>query len=281
MTTLDKRLYAYRADLADENLEGEVDAQRFVKGAPHQIIVPIATVYKTPNLNGWQETQVLFGETVRVFDVVDGFAFVQLNHDRYVGYVLATALSVNIGVPTHRVSVPSTFIYPEANIKSQIPVSLFLNCPLTVTEIVGNFAALSGGGFVIASHIQPPDIYADDFVAVAEKYLHVPYLWGGKSVHGLDCSGLVQVSLHAAGKQAPRDADMQEGELGKHLMVNDLDNLQRGDLVFWPGHVGIMQNETMLLHANGYHMLTVSEPLQDAIARIAKTAGMPTSLKRL
>jgi cell wall-associated NlpC family hydrolase len=279
--TLEKRTHAYRADLADENLRGQVEAAQFVTSVAHQIIAPIATLYRTPSLRGRQETQGLFGETCKVFDEADGFAFVQLDHDRYVGYVLATAISAEVSKSTHWVSVPSTFIYPEPDIKTQIPVSLFLNSQLTVIETVGNFVRLAGGGFVFAHHVEPLSVHEADFVAGAERYLHVPYLWGGKSVHGLDCSGLVQVSLHAAGKQAPRDADMQEGELGKHLMVNDLDNLQRGDLVFWSGHVGIMQNETMLLHANGHHMLTVSEPLQDAIARIAKTAGMPTSLKRL
>ena len=278
---LEKRNHAYRTDLADEALRGAVEAARFVKGVAHQIIAPIATLYRTPELSGLQETQVLFGETCRVFEVNDGFAFVQLDHDSYVGYLAVSTLSTQVETATHTVAVPSTLVYPEPNIKTQIPFTLFLNSPVCVTAQTGNFAALFGGGFVYADHVALLGDTAVDFVGVAERFLHAPYLWGGKSVHGLDCSGLVQISLHAVGRPAPRDADMQEQDLGRHLLVNDLGNLRRGDLVFWNGHVGIMQNDTMLLHANGYHMLTVSEPLAQAVERIAKTAGLPTAIKRL
>ncbi len=140
-----------------------------------------------------------------------------------------------------------------------------------------NFRRLSNGKYVFTEHVKPLNKFESDFVNVAEKFLDVPYYWGGKTAQGLDCSGLVQTSLEVCGISSPRDTDMQETQLGQKLMVNDLDGLHRGDLVFWKGHVGIMTDQKTLLHANGYHMMTVKEPLAEAVARIADPI---TSIKR-
>ena len=281
MTKLDPRLNAYRDDLADAALEGHVTAERFVAPRLMQVIEPVISVHKQPRFDAMQLTQALMGESVKLFMEEEGWAWVQLTRDGYVGYVNANALSSSVATPSHRVSVPSTFMYPDASLKSQPALPITLNALVTVVDESGAFSRLSNGRFVYSAHLKRADDHERDFVAVAEWFRHVPYYWGGKSVQGLDCSGLVQLALEACGLPAPRDSDMQEETLGQRLMANDLDSLQRGDLVFWNGHVGIMTDERMLLHANGHHMMVVAEPLKDAVDRIAARYGQLTSIRRI
>ena len=281
MSKLDPRLHAYRTDLADAALAGRVQAGRFVEPRLVQVIEPVVTLHKAPRFDSMQLTQALFGEQVKLVHEEEGWAWVQLVKDGYVGYVTGNALSPNVVAPTHRVAVPSTFMYPDANLKTLPAVPLTLNAQVAVTGESGAFSQLSNGRFVFAAHLRRLGEVESDFVAVAEMFRHVPYYWGGKSVQGLDCSGLVQLALEACGKVAPRDSDMQEATLGERLLVNDLDSLRRGDLVFWNGHVGIMTDESTLLHANGHHMMVVSEPLKDAVDRIAARYGQLTSIRRL
>lgn len=280
MSKLDPRLHAYRNDLADAALEGKVDAGRFVEPRPMQVIEPVVTLHKAPRFDAMQVTQALFGEQVKLFHEEEGWAWVQLAKDGYVGYVNGNALSPQVVAPTHRVAVPSTFMYPEANLKTLPAVPLTLNAQVAVTGESGAFSQLSNGRFVFTAHLKNIEDGETDFVAVAEMFRHVPYYWGGKSVHGLDCSGLVQLALEACGSTALRDSDMQEATLGERLLVNDLDSLKRGDLVFWNGHVGIMTDERTLLHANGHHMMVVAEPLKAAVERIAARYGQLTSIRR-
>ena len=280
MIKLDPRLNAFRPELADVSLQGRVEATSFIKPAPMQVIEPVIPVHKAPRFDAMQLTQALLGETVKVFSEEEGWAWVQLERDGYVGYVNSNALSSGIIGPTHRVAVPSTFLYPEPNLKSQPVIIVTMNAMVSVVGGDEKFARLSGGRFIYTKHLKPVDLCEPDFVAVAEMFRHVPYYWGGKSVQGLDCSGLVQLALEASGVQALRDSDMQEQSLGTEMMVNDLDGLKRGDLVFWNGHVGIMTDSETLLHANGHHMMTVAEPLKDAVERIARVYGHITSIKR-
>jgi len=281
MSKPDPRLHAFRPDLADARLEGRVEAERFVTGRRMQVMDPTVSVRNAPRFDAMQITQALLGETLQVFDVQEGWAWVQLEADGYVGYVSANALSQEIEVPTHRVSVPSTFLYPQPNLKTQPANAVTMNAQVKIAADDGPYARLSNGGFVYARHIKPLGDNAADFVAVAEQFLHVPYYWGGKSVDGLDCSGLVQLPLQVCGMQAPRDTDMQEKVLGSALSLDDPGGLRRGDLVFWKGHVGIMTDSTTLLHANGYHMQVVSEPLHVAVERIARSYGQVTSIRRI
>jgi cell wall-associated NlpC family hydrolase len=281
MTMLEKRLNAFRGDLADLRLKGKVDAKVFREGSLMQLTVPIATLHRAPAPDAPQETQVLFGETLRVFDLADGWAWVQLEQDGYVGYIRHDFLSANIHNPTHHVIAPSTLLYPKPSIKTHPAKYLPMNAQLSVTAIQDQFVELATGGFVFASHVTSATKKNPDFVEVAKQFLHTPYLWGGKSSHGIDCSGLVQTALQACGTKCPRDADMQESELGTALRINDLDGLKRGDLVFWDGHVGVMENDTTLLHANGYYMQVTSEPLREVVARSDATGKPVTSIKRL
>jgi cell wall-associated NlpC family hydrolase len=281
MTKLDSRLHAFREDLADSRLAGRVTAARFAEGRLMQVAEPLLTLHKSPSSDAMQLTQALMGERLRVFDEQEGWAWVQLAADSYVGYVSANALTPALTEATHRVAVPATFLYPAANLKTQPAIPVTLNARLSVAGTEGKFLKTADGLFVYADHVAPMEAFADDFVSVAERFRHVPYYWGGKSVQGLDCSGLVQLALEACGVACPRDSDMQEQGLGVALQINDLDGLRRGDLVFWNGHVGIMTDSETLLHANGHHMMVVAEPLREAVDRIARQYGQITSLKRL
>jgi cell wall-associated NlpC family hydrolase len=278
---LDKRLHAYRADIADEKLGGQVVAGRFVAGVPMEIAAPVVSVHREPSFSSMQVTQALFGEKILAYEVKDDWIWGQLQSDGYVGYIPGNAVTKAPMTATHRVSELNTFMYPKPDIKSQPAINLPLNAQIEVIESDGKFSRLSNGLFVYSPHIKPYQEFERDYVAAAEKFLGVPYYWGGKTARGLDCSGLVQTAFQASGLEAPRDADMQEQKLGQNLMINDLDSLRRGDLIFWDGHVGIMLDERMLLHANGFHMMTVKEPLADAIARIEPSGGPITSMKRL
>ena len=245
-----------------------------------EIIVPFASMHREPSATSMQTTQALFGEKLNVLEIENGWLQCQLERDGYEGYIAEASVSEALSVPTHRVATPSTLMYPQADIKSQPAVILPMNAQFEVVSSDEKFAMLSNGKFVYLNHLKRIGDFETDFVAVAEKFLDVPYYWGGKTIHGLDCSGLVQTALEACGVQALRDSGMQEKQLGRNLMINDLDGLRRGDLIFWKGHVGIMTDDKILLHANGHHMMTVKEPLSEAVERIIQTGSQITNIKR-
>jgi cell wall-associated NlpC family hydrolase len=276
MTLLDKRLHAYRDDLADVAIKNDVKADSYVAGEDAQCFAPIAGVYKAPAAAAMQTTQVLMGECVRVFERKEGWAWVQLRDDSYVGYVRENTLLGVLQETTHRITTPLAHLFPRPDLKSTPAVLVPMNAGLSVIGRSGDYLEHASGQFVYAAHCAP--VGTLDFVSVAERFLHTPYLWGGKTALGIDCSGLVQVAMQACGLSCPRDSDMQEQALG--VAVQDR-QLRRGDIIFWKGHVGIMQDEHRLLHANGYHLMVVSEPLKDAVARISAKGSEITSVKRL
>jgi cell wall-associated NlpC family hydrolase len=278
MPDLDHRLHAYRPDLADVKLRGRTDARRFVEGVVMEVVVPVTSIQREASSTVMQTTQALLGERLMAFEIGDDWVWCQLERDGYVGYIAKAAVSSDLTNSTHRVSVPSTFLYPLPDIKSQAAISLPMNAKLEIVASDEKFSRLSNGKYVFTKHVRPLNDFESDFVSVAEKFLDVPYYWGGKTARGLDCSGLVQTSLEVCGISSPRDTDLQERQLGQNLMINDLDGLRRGDLVFWKGHVGIMVDQKTLLHTNGHHMMTVKEPLAEAVTRIADPV---TSIKRL
>lgn len=278
-TKLDPRRHAFRADLADETLHGKVDAARFAAGEPHEIAEPVVTLHAAPRFDSIRQTELLMGERVVVFETTpEGWAWLKAVRDGYVGYAPSSSLTRDLSRPTHRIAVPATFLYVAPDVKAVPEVCVPMNAVFEIAGEDGKFARTSGGRFLYASHLKPIASAEDDFVAVAEQFLHVPYLWGGKTQRGLDCSGLVQTAMHAAGLDCPRDTDMQEKELG--TPVNDYDSRKRGDLVFWDGHVGVMVDARRLLHANGHHMRVALELAGDAMARIASSYGEITSIKR-
>ncbi|GJD52559.1 hypothetical protein OPKNFCMD_5325 [Methylobacterium crusticola] len=274
----DPRLIPARPDLADERLRGLVAADRYVAGRPRRVAAPVAPLHRAPDPAAPLDTQALRGEAVTVYEERDGWAYAQLAADSYVGYLPAAALGAPGPEPTHRVAALRTFVYPAPDLKRPALAHLSFGALVTVEAQAGPYARLADGGFVWSGHLAPQTTRVPDYAATAERFLGTPYLWGGRSSLGLDCSGLVQAALAAAGIAAPRDSDQQERALGTAVaLAPDLAGLRRGDLVFWRGHTGLMLDETRLIHANGHHMAVAIEPLADAAARIrAGRAGPGT-----
>jgi cell wall-associated NlpC family hydrolase len=281
--TLDPRLTPYRPDLAAKNLEGQVDAARFVEGTLHEVIEPQAPMRRAPAPDASLDTEALMGERVTVYETTDeGWAWGQLHDDRYVGWLPDAALGTPGAAPTHRVAALRTLVFPGPDIKLPLLTALPLGARVAVVRHEGRFAVTEGGGYVPTQHLAALDEVAADFVAVAERFVGAPYLWGGKTSLGLDCSGLVQTALMACGIPCPRDSDLQEQALGITVAANVVhSNLRRGDLVFWKRHVAIVRDANSLVHANAHHMAVAIEPLGEAIARIRAGGSDVTSVRRL
>jgi cell wall-associated NlpC family hydrolase len=281
--TLDPRLTPYRPDLAAKNLEGQVDAARFVEGTLHDVIEPQAPMRRAPAPDASLDTEALMGERVTVYETTDeGWAWGQLHDDRYVGWLPAAALGAPGAAPTHRVAALRTLVFPGPDIKLPPLTALPLGARVAVVRHEGCFAVTAGAGYVPTQHLAALDEVAADFVAVAERFVGAPYLWGGKTSLGLDCSGLVQTALTACGIPCPRDSDLQEQALGITVAANVVhSNLRRGDLVFWKRHVAIVRDANSLVHANAHHMAVTIEPLGEAIARIRAGGSDVTSVRRL
>ena len=283
MTDFDPRLTPARPDLAAAYLRGQVAADAYIEGRALQVCVGTADLRHAPAPDAPLDTQALFGEEVMLYEDHEGWGWVQLARDGYVGYISMAALAEGQIKPTHRVTVNRSFVYPGPDLKFSARDALPLGATVRVRATKGGFAQIDDAAYVFSGHLLRSSENQKEFVAVAERLLHAPYLWGGKTSLGIDCSGLVQISLDAAGIDAPRDTDLQEQALGLPIAVDpDLAGLRRGDLVFWRGHVGIMRDETTLLHANAHHMLVASEPLRIARDRtLAKTAQPISAIKRL
>jgi cell wall-associated NlpC family hydrolase len=279
----DPRITPARPDLAAKHLEGKVTAARFVAGEVHAVVDPQAPVRRDPAPDAPLDTEALKGERVTVYETnQEGWAWGQLHYDGYVGWLPAAALGKAGPAPTHKVAALRTLVFPGPDIKLPPLAALPLGARLTIIRSEEPFAMTTDGGYLPAGHLVPIDAVEHDFVAVAERFLGAPYLWGGKTSLGLDCSGLVQVALTACGVACPRDSDMQEEALGAALAVKaDFTNLRRGDLIFWKRHVAIVRDPETLVHANAFHMAVAIEPLAEAIARIRAGGSEVTRVKRL
>jgi cell wall-associated NlpC family hydrolase len=254
MPSLDPRITPARPDLAAAHLRGKVEATHFVEGTAQEVIAGLAPVRQAPSHDAPLLTEALCGERVTIYETDDeGWAWGQLESDGYVGWLPAAALLAPVD-------------------------ALPLGARVAVAREQESFAVTAYGGFVPRQHLAPIADVEPDFVAVAERFLGVPYLWGGKSSLGLDCSGLLQVALTACGVKCPRDSDMQEGALGKPA---SLAGLQNGDLIFWKGHVAIARGRNSMIHANAFHMAVAVEPVADALARIGAAGSQVTSVRRL
>jgi cell wall-associated NlpC family hydrolase len=282
MTTYDLRMTPARPDLAAKHLEGKVAALRFVEGTVREILDPSAPLRREPSPEAPLDTEALMGERVTVYETTDeGWAWGQLAGDGYVGWLPANALGEPGPAATHKVSVQRTLVFPGPSIKLPPMRALSFGARVAVVRERERFAVTAKGGHLPASHLAPLDAFERDFVAVAERFVGVPYLWGGKTSLGLDCSGLLQIALGACGMACPRDSDMQEA-LGEPVMPESgFSNLRRGDLMFWKGHVAIVRDAGSLVHANAFHMATAIEPVEAAVARIRAGGSEITSVRRL
>jgi Bacterial dipeptidyl-peptidase Sh3 domain/NlpC/P60 family len=279
----DPRITPARAELAAKHLEGKVKAARFVEGRACEVVEPQAPLRHSPVPDAPLETEALKGERVTVYEMTDeGWAWVQLAEDGYVGFMPASALGGPGLAPTHKVVALRTLVFPGPSIKLPPIEALAFGCRLAIARIEEPFAVTESGHYLPSQHLALLDSHETDFVAVAERFLGTPYLWGGKTNLGIDCSGLVQVSLAACGIACPRDSDMQEQAVGKLLAsMNDLSELARGDLLFWRGHVAILRDKSTLIHANAFHMAVTIEPIAEAIARIRAAGCDVTSVRRM
>ena len=275
----DRRRLPMNSRVAAPHLEDLPEGILRVEGISARIGVPVADLLRAPD--GARDRQLVYGEPVTVYEKHGGWSFLQAAKDGYAGYVPGTALTAPFQA-THWVSAPATHAYTADDFKSPETLALSHGSRVQVLGGTGRFTGRflqTSLGFIPARHLSPLGAHADDPVAVAELFLGTPYLWGGNSRFGIDCSGLVQAALLACGVPCPGDSDMQEAELGEAVAS---DSYQRGDLLFWKGHVAMVRDAETLIHANAHDMAVAVEPIAAAIARIqAQGDGPVTAHKRL
>jgi len=278
MTDADPRITLARADLAAASLEGRLEATRYAPPRPMSVAEPVAPLRRAPDAASERMDELAFGERFDALEPHGDFVWGQARRDGYVGFVRAADLAPAGSAPTHRVSAIRTYAFAEPSIKSPALGPFSLNALVAVEAEDGPFARAAGGGCFWTAHLAPIGVFERDPAAVAERFLGAPYLWGGRTSLGLDCSGLIQQALYACGRACPRDSDLQ-AQLGEPVAR---EALARGDLVFWRGHVGMMLDPERLLHANAHHMAVAIEPLAEALARIeAAGNGRPTQFRRV
>ncbi|MDQ2861514.1 MAG: C40 family peptidase [Pseudomonadota bacterium] len=278
MSAFDPRIILARAGVAASSLEGILRAERFAEATPMQLVRPVAAIRSAPDPTAEQIDQLLFGELFDRVETADGHVWGQARRDGCVGFVEAAALSSEIRAPTHWIAALRAFAFETPAVKAPGRGPLSLNALVSIDADADRFAHAAGLGWIAKTHLAPMGTCLADPADVAERFVATPYLWGGRDSLGLDCSGLVQQALYAGGRACPRDSDQQAG-LGARAPPGIP---RRGDLVFWPGHVGMMLDAERLLHANAHHMAVAVEPLAEAVARIrAAGAGEPTAHRRL
>ena len=281
---LDPRIHPYRNDVAADFLEGRVSAKSFVAGKKKRAGVPWTPVMSKPNppesVSGpggtevLQATELLFGEAFSVFEDKDGWSWGQCGHDGYVGYVKSTDLFGTLPEPTHWVCAVNALVFPDP--KGEYPplMRLSMIAGVAVDTVEGDYARLASGGWMFNKHIAPIGEIRTDFVATASMFNRAPYLWGGRGGQGIDCSGLIQVPLAAAGISTPRDSDQQAVTIGEDLGApEDLGVLRPGDIVFFPGHVGLSLGSGALLHASSHDMMVVTHSLDMVVERMVERHG--------
>lgn len=280
--TLDRRLHAYRPDLADAALKGRVESELFVTGTSAHVAVPVIGLRPQPDLAVGIDTELLLGEAVTIFERRDGWCWVKALSDGYVGYLPEKTVTEGQAEPTHVVWTQRSPLYPVPELRKPHVAVLSMGSRVRVVgeaEARGNhYVVLDDGTALYAKHVRPIGAEAHgDYITIAAMFLETPYLWGGRSGLGIDCSGLVQLAMAMVGRAAPRDADMQASSLGDPI---DRVELRRGDLVFWKGHVAIMEDAETIIHANGHTMTVARENFAAAVERIGWLYEQPTGYRR-
>jgi cell wall-associated NlpC family hydrolase len=282
MSALDPRTTPARPDLAAAHLRGKVKADRFVEGVVHRVVEASAPLRHAPASDAPLDSEALRGEEATIYETSEeGWCWGQLERDGYVGYLPAGALARGATGATHRIAALRALVFPAPDIKAPPTAALPFESRVKIVRKEKGFGVTSEGGFIPAPHLAPLAAVEFDFVATARRFLGAPYLWGGRTSLGLDCSALMQLSLQAAGIECPRDSDMQ-AKLGADVPFSgDLSGLSRGDLVCWKGHIGLATEGAGLLHANAFHMAVAEEPLAEAIARIKQSGSNVLTVRRL
>jgi cell wall-associated NlpC family hydrolase len=276
----DPRTTPWREDLAAKHLEGKVKAARFVEGRAFEVVAPQAPLRREPRPDAPLDTEVLKGERATIYEAnAEGWSWGQIE-DGYVGWLPSAVLAPPGPAPTHKVAALRTFVFPGPSIKLPPLEALPFGAKLHIAHVQDRMAVTPSGGHVPAAHLKPMTENEPDYVSIAERFAGAPYLWGGKTMLGIDCSGLVQIALSACGIACPRDSDMQERALGTPVEAASF-KFTRGDLIFWRGHVAIARDRDMLVHANAFHMSVAIEPAAEAIARIRALGSEITGVGRL
>ncbi len=297
----DPRLNVIRPDLADARLQNKVEAETYVTGEPATVITPVVDIKGSTDPDSNTTHQLLLGEKVMVYEEAKEKKWIQSTSDSYVGYVSSDTIKAAEGISlsssqssapdavSHIVCVPVTFCYPNAELRNPPICSLSIGSRVTVSTYESvrgiKYALLEEGGAIIDKHLREIEDYPSDFVKVCELLINVPYLWGGASGFGIDCSSLVQLSMRMCGRQVLRDSDMQAATIGMEIDAgNNYQELLRGDLIFWRGHVAVHQGDiegvAHIIHASGHTMNVASEPLHQAIERIDYLYEKPIGFRR-
>ena len=274
MPGLDPRIHPFRDDIAAEHLRDRISADRYVSATRKSVVSGSVPLRRAPRETAPLDTELLHGEAVDVYEEKDGWSWLQAKTDGYVGFTPSALLGAPLGPPTHIVAVLRTYMFPIPDPKTPPIDMLSMNAALNVCGQSGAYCELAGGGWVYSRHLASVGDFEPDPVAVAVRFLGTPYLWGGKTSVGLDCSGLIQLSLARCGLAVLRDTAMQESTIGESVDFDgDESVLARSDLIYWPDHAGIWIDTERFVHANATDMMVSIAPLREVAAYIAEATG--------